>query len=197
MSSPRTTDRDRRGSTRRGEALPPNANAYNGGFLPNVPASRTTREGLVRAVGRWDVVALTVNGVIGAGIFGLPAAAFAQIGVYSLLGFVVCGMAVMLITLCFAEVSSRFQRRRVLVTHKFVRLLDAVRQHAGQVRVADVTEAFGVRFQPGDHHADNHHHHHDEDRHPEGGQQVAGSPHVKAKFSPRHQPRLTHSAPPR
>jgi amino acid transporter len=68
----------------------------------------TTREGLVRAVRKWDVVALTVNGVIGAGIFGLPSEAFARIGVYSLLGFVVCGAAVALITLCFAEVSSRF-----------------------------------------------------------------------------------------
>ena len=67
-----------------------------------------TREGLIRAVRKWDVVALTVNGVIGAGIFGLPSEAFARIGVYSLVGFVVCGAAVALITLCFAEVSSRF-----------------------------------------------------------------------------------------
>ena len=69
-----------------------------------------TREGLVRAVRRWDVVALTVNGVIGAGIFGLPSEIFARIGVYSLLGFVVCGALVALITLCFAEVASRFSQ---------------------------------------------------------------------------------------
>jgi amino acid transporter len=69
----------------------------------------TTREGLIRAVRKWDVVALTVNGVLGAGIFGLPAVAFARLGVYSLLAFVVCGAAVALITLCFAEVASRFK----------------------------------------------------------------------------------------
>jgi len=31
------------------------------------------RPGLVRAIGRWDLTALVVNGVIGSGIFGLPA----------------------------------------------------------------------------------------------------------------------------
>ena len=67
-----------------------------------------SREGLIRAVRKWDVVALTVNGVIGAGIFGLPSEIFARIGVYSLLGFLVCGALVALITLCFAEVASRF-----------------------------------------------------------------------------------------
>ena len=74
----------------------------------NANAAQPTREGLIRAVRRWDVVAMTVNGVLGAGIFGLPAEAFARIGVYSLLGFVICGFAVALITLCFAEASSRF-----------------------------------------------------------------------------------------
>ncbi len=69
-----------------------------------------TSEGLIRAVGRWDIVGLTVNGVLGAGIFGLPAVAFARLGVYSLGGFVFCGIAVALITLCFAEVSSRFSK---------------------------------------------------------------------------------------
>lgn len=69
----------------------------------------TTREGLVRAVRKWDVVGMTLNGVIGAGIFGLPAAAFAMVGVYSLAGFVVCGAAALLITLCLAEVAGRFE----------------------------------------------------------------------------------------
>lgn len=69
----------------------------------------TTREGLVRAVRKWDVVGMTLNGVIGAGIFGLPAAAFARVGVYSLAGFVVCGVAALLITLCLAEVAGRFE----------------------------------------------------------------------------------------
>jgi len=67
-----------------------------------------TREGLIRAIRRWDLVALAINAIIGAGIFGLPSEVFSRIGVYSLLAFVVCAVAVTLITLCFAEVSSRF-----------------------------------------------------------------------------------------
>ena len=40
-----------------------------------------------RGIRRWDLVALVVNSVIGAGIFGLPATAFAKTGAYSLLAF--------------------------------------------------------------------------------------------------------------
>jgi amino acid transporter len=68
-----------------------------------------TGEGLVRAIRRWDLVALTINTILGAGIFGLPSQVFARIGVYSLAAFVVCGFAVTLIVVCFAEVSSRFR----------------------------------------------------------------------------------------
>ena len=71
--------------------------------------SRPTSEGLVRAIRRWDLVALTINAIIGAGIFGLPSEVFARIGAASLLAFFVCGLAVTLIILCFAEVSSRFE----------------------------------------------------------------------------------------
>lgn len=69
---------------------------------------RQTSEGLVRGIRKWDLVAVTINGVIGAGIFGLPAKAFALIGSYSLIAFVACALVVLLIILCFAEVSSRF-----------------------------------------------------------------------------------------
>src|SRR5215510_10180289 len=63
---------------------------------------------LVRAIRRWDLVAVAINSIIGAGIFGLPSEVFAKIGPYSLIAFVVCGVVVTLIILCFAEVSSRF-----------------------------------------------------------------------------------------
>lgn len=66
------------------------------------------REGLIRALRRWDLVAVAINAIIGAGIFGLPSEVFNRIGVYSLLAFIVCAVAVTLIILCFAEVSSRF-----------------------------------------------------------------------------------------
>jgi APA family basic amino acid/polyamine antiporter len=65
-------------------------------------------EGLVRGIRKWDLVAFTVNAVIGAGIFGLPAKAYALIGSYSLIAFFVCAFVVLLIILCFAEVGSRF-----------------------------------------------------------------------------------------
>ncbi|HEX7721422.1 MAG TPA: APC family permease [Pyrinomonadaceae bacterium] len=68
----------------------------------------TSPEGLVRGIRKWDLVAFTVNAVIGAGIFGLPAKAFSLIGSYSLIAFFACAFVVLLIILCFAEVSSRF-----------------------------------------------------------------------------------------
>jgi APA family basic amino acid/polyamine antiporter len=67
-----------------------------------------TREGLVRGIRRWDLVAVVINGIIGAGIFGLPSTIYAKIGSYSLIAFAVCALVVTLIILCFAEVGSRF-----------------------------------------------------------------------------------------
>jgi basic amino acid/polyamine antiporter, APA family len=64
---------------------------------------------LVRGIRRWDLVAITINGIIGAGIFGLPSIIYSLIGAYSLIAFVVCALVVGLIILCFAEVSSRFE----------------------------------------------------------------------------------------
>ena len=63
---------------------------------------------LIRGIRRWDLVAMTINAIIGAGIFGLPAKVYALIGVYSIFAFIVCAVVVALIILCFAEVSSRF-----------------------------------------------------------------------------------------
>jgi len=64
--------------------------------------------GLVRGIRRWDLVAIAINGIIGAGIFGLPSKVFSLIGSYSLIAFVVCAVVVTLFILCFAEVGSRF-----------------------------------------------------------------------------------------
>ena len=67
-----------------------------------------TEEKLVRGIGRWGFTALVINGIIGAGIFGLPSKVFAQIGSYSLFAFVICALIIGLIVLCYAEVASRF-----------------------------------------------------------------------------------------
>jgi amino acid transporter len=68
-----------------------------------------SEEKLVRGISRWDLTAIAINTIIGAGIFGLPAKATALIGSWSLLAFVVCALIIGLVVLCFAEVSSRFQ----------------------------------------------------------------------------------------
>src|SRR5256885_15012560 len=82
--------------------------------MENDPAvmieTRPSSEGLVRGIRRWDLVAITINGIIGAGIFGLPSKVYALIGSYSLIAFVVCALVVMLIILCFAEVASRVEQ---------------------------------------------------------------------------------------
>jgi len=70
--------------------------------------AQPTQEGLVRGISRWSLIAVAINGIIGAGIFGIPSKVFAQTGAYSLLAFVACALVVVLIILCFAEVGSRF-----------------------------------------------------------------------------------------
>lgn len=67
-----------------------------------------TDVGLVRGIRRWDLVAIAINGIIGAGIFGLPSKVFFLIGPYSIIAFVACAVIVAMIILCFAEVGSRF-----------------------------------------------------------------------------------------
>src|SRR5262249_53865509 len=71
-------------------------------------ARTASDEGLVRGIGRWALVALMINGIIGAGIFGLPSTIHALAGVYGLFAFVACAIVIACIGLCFAEVSSRF-----------------------------------------------------------------------------------------
>ncbi len=71
-------------------------------------AQENRQEGLLRGIRKWDLVAVAINGIIGAGIFGLPAKVYALIGTYSLIAFGACAIVVTLIILCFAEVGSRF-----------------------------------------------------------------------------------------
>jgi basic amino acid/polyamine antiporter, APA family len=76
--------------------------------MPTEPLAPISPEGLLRGIRKWDLVAVAINGIIGAGIFGLPAKVYALIGSYSLIAFVACAIVVTLIILCFAEVGSRF-----------------------------------------------------------------------------------------
>src|SRR5689334_31693 len=63
---------------------------------------------LVRSLRKWDLVALVINSVVGAGIFGLPSQVYALAGTYSLAAYAAAALAIGLIVLCFAEVGSRF-----------------------------------------------------------------------------------------
>jgi amino acid transporter len=63
---------------------------------------------LKRAVSRWQVVALALNGVIGSGVYLLPAAAAALLGPASLWAVLLAGGVVLLVVLCFAEAASHF-----------------------------------------------------------------------------------------
>ena len=63
---------------------------------------------LIRAVGRWDLLGLAINGIIGTAIFGLPADTARLIGPWGPLACFLCGLIVLFIVLCFAEASSLF-----------------------------------------------------------------------------------------
>jgi basic amino acid/polyamine antiporter, APA family len=67
-----------------------------------------TETGLIRGIRRWDFVALMINCVIGAGIYGLPSKIYGLTGVWSVLACLVCAILAALIMFCFAEVGSRF-----------------------------------------------------------------------------------------
>lgn len=66
------------------------------------------KPGLRRGLGRIDVLAFTLNTIVGAGIFALPAALAAAAGVWSLAVLGAAFALVAVIALCTAEVSSRF-----------------------------------------------------------------------------------------
>jgi APA family basic amino acid/polyamine antiporter len=71
-------------------------------------ASSSTSPSLVRAIGRWSLVALVVNSVIGGGIFGVPSVAASLVGKQAVWAWLIGGLANGFVMACFAEVASRF-----------------------------------------------------------------------------------------
>jgi basic amino acid/polyamine antiporter, APA family len=63
---------------------------------------------LVRTIGRWSLVALMANSMLGAGIFRLPAMLAGWLDGYSPLSCVISGAGALVVAACIAEVSSRF-----------------------------------------------------------------------------------------
>jgi basic amino acid/polyamine antiporter, APA family len=73
------------------------------------PHSDSTKSTMLRrAVTRWQIVGMSMNGVIGSGVYLLPAAAAALLGPASLWAVPLAGAAVLLLALCFAEAGSHF-----------------------------------------------------------------------------------------
>ena len=78
-------------------------------MTPSPPATSGTEEKLPRNLGLWGIWMLVVNGLIGAGIFGLPSGAAALAGEYSVLVYAFCALLILPIILCFAELGSYFR----------------------------------------------------------------------------------------
>jgi amino acid transporter len=72
--------------------------------------SPSTRPELRRELGKWDLTAIGVNQVIGSAIFALPGTLAAAIGGWSWIAVVAVALMAMLVSLCFAEASSRFDQ---------------------------------------------------------------------------------------
>jgi basic amino acid/polyamine antiporter, APA family len=89
--------------------------------LPN-----SSRAELVRAIGRWSMVALVVNSMIGSGIFGLPAPVAGLLGRASTLAALIAGAGMGVIIACYAEVASQFTETGgtyLYLRHTFGRLV--------------------------------------------------------------------------
>ena len=65
---------------------------------------------LVRAIGRWSLAALTINCIIGSGVFGLPSVISDLVGPSSPFAWLFAAGATGLVMACFAEVASRFDQ---------------------------------------------------------------------------------------
>ena len=64
-------------------------------------------DGLKREIGSWGLVSNSINIIVGAGIFVLPAIVAERLGTASVLAYAICGVLIVLIMLCFAEIGSR------------------------------------------------------------------------------------------
>jgi amino acid transporter len=87
-----------------------------------IPAGPAGSPGLHRGLGRFDVVALCVNSIVGAGVFALPGTLALDAGKYSLAIILVAFAIVGLLALSMAEVASRFDRTggpQVYAQHTF------------------------------------------------------------------------------
>jgi basic amino acid/polyamine antiporter, APA family len=69
---------------------------------------RPAQPELIRAIGRWSMVALAVNCILGSGIFGLPSVIAGLLGRASPLAVLLAGAGAAVIIACYAELASQF-----------------------------------------------------------------------------------------
>ncbi len=74
------------------------------------PVPISSQATLVRAVSRWQIVGLSINDVVGSGIYLLPAAVAGLLGGSGVLAIILAGFAVALLVLCYAQASSYFDQ---------------------------------------------------------------------------------------
>ena len=67
----------------------------------------TNKVSLKREIGVWGLAANTLNRTIGAGIFVLPALVANILGGASIMAYIICGLLMMTIMLCFSEIGSQ------------------------------------------------------------------------------------------
>ncbi|HLY53184.1 MAG TPA: APC family permease, partial [Steroidobacteraceae bacterium] len=75
--------------------------------MPQGPSHRTPPQ-LVRVIGRWSMVALAINCMIGSGAFGLPSVVAGLVANLSPLAVLLAALAVAVVIGCYAEVASQF-----------------------------------------------------------------------------------------
>ena len=88
--------------------------------------TRSSQPELIRAIGRWSMVALAVNCILGSGIFGLPSVVAGLIGRASPLAVLLAGIGMGVIIACYAEVASQFPETGgtyLYLRHAFGRLV--------------------------------------------------------------------------
>src|ERR1051325_5608184 len=64
-------------------------------------------EGLKRVIGVPGLTLAIVNGIIGAGIFALPAIVGIAMGAFGVFAYIFCSIMLAAIMLCYAEIGSR------------------------------------------------------------------------------------------
>lgn len=67
-------------------------------------------EGLKREIGVWGLAANSINIIVGAGIFILPVIVAEQLGTASFWAYLICGILMIFIMLCFVEVGTIITR---------------------------------------------------------------------------------------